>query len=66
MITKRKFDIKERSLQFAVRVGKFVNKLPRRQSTLEYGRQLIRAGSSIGANLEEADGALSRRDFINN
>jgi len=32
---------------------------------LEYGKQLIRSSGSIGANLEEADGTLTKKDFIN-
>lgn len=32
---------------------------------MEYGRQLIRSSGSIGANIEEADGALTKKDFIN-
>jgi len=61
----KKFDIKERTFQFAVKIAEFVNKLPKKQSLIEYSRQLIRASASIGANLEEADGALSKKDFIN-
>lgn len=65
MFNKKKFDIQERSLNFAVRVAYFVDGLPKKQSAFEYGKQLLRSSASIGANLEEADGALSRRDFIN-
>ena len=65
MVDQRKFDIKERSLQFAAKAAKFIDALPRKQSAIEYGKQLIRSSASIGANLEEADGALSKRDFIN-
>lgn len=61
----KKFDIQERSLKFAVRAGLFVDKLPRKQAAIEYGKQLIRSSASIGANLEEADGAVSKKDFIN-
>ena len=60
-----KFDIKDRSLEFAVRAARFIDKLPRKQSALEYGKQLIRSSASIGANIEEADGALSKKDFVN-
>jgi four helix bundle protein len=60
----RPFDIKERTLQFAIRVVKFVNILPKDIAINELGRQLLRAGTSVGANLEEADGAESRQDFI--
>ncbi|MFH1753084.1 MAG: four helix bundle protein [Candidatus Omnitrophota bacterium] len=65
MTNKQKFDIYDRSLDFAVRVAKLVSKLPRTQTALEYSKQVIRASGSIGANIEEADGALSKRDFIN-
>lgn len=27
--------------------------------------QLIKSGTSVGANMEEADGSLTKRDFIN-
>lgn len=65
MDNKKKFDIKDRTLGFAARVALFVDKLPKKQSAIEYGKQLIRASASIGANLEEADGALSNKDFLN-
>jgi four helix bundle protein len=61
----KKFNIYERVLQFAVRTVSFVNALPKTQAGIEYGRQLLRASASIGANLEEADGALTTKDFIN-
>lgn len=61
----KRFDIKERSLLFAARAARLIDKLPKKQSAIEYGKQLIRASASIGANLEEADGALSKKDFIN-
>ncbi|OGC04804.1 hypothetical protein A2276_02435 [candidate division WOR-1 bacterium RIFOXYA12_FULL_43_27] len=61
----KKYDIKERGLDFAVRVGIFTNKTIKNQATLEYGKQLIRSSGSIGANLEEADGTLTKKDFIN-
>jgi four helix bundle protein len=59
------FDIKQRTFRFGVRVIKLVGKLPRTVAGIEVGRQLIRAGTSVGANMEEADGAVSKRDFVN-
>ncbi len=59
------FDIKERIFHFGVRVVQLVNRLPRSIAGVEIARQLIRAGTSIGSNMEEADAALSKRDFIN-
>ena len=64
MNTQRKFTIQERSLQFAVKTAKFIDKLPKKYSAIEYAKQLIRSSASVGANLEEADGALSKKDFI--
>src|SRR3989339_1001591 len=61
----KKYDIKDRALEFAASVAIFIYKLPRNQLSIEYGRQLIRSSASIGANLEEADGTLTKKDFIN-
>lgn len=63
-ITNNKYDIHERALEFAARVAKFVNKLPKNTVTFVYGKQLAEASGSIGANIEEADGTLSKKDFI--
>ncbi|MFA4906550.1 MAG: four helix bundle protein, partial [Candidatus Margulisiibacteriota bacterium] len=59
------FNIQERTLRFGIRIVKFMDLLPKTTTCLILGKQLIRAATSIGANLEEADAAVSRRDFIN-
>ena len=59
------FDIRDRSFQFALRVIDITNCLPK---TLQYNvirSQLLRSGTSIGANIEEADGSISKRDLLN-
>jgi four helix bundle protein len=38
--------------------------LPRTLSAAEIGKQLLRSGTSIAANMEEANGAESKSDFI--
>ncbi len=58
-------DIQSRSLDFGVRVIKFCKILSIDSSNRVIARQLIRSGTSIGANLEEANAASSRKDFIN-
>ncbi len=58
------FDIQARTFQFGVRIIKFVDKLPRTLSATELGRQLLRSGTSVAANMEEANGAESKSDFI--
>lgn len=62
--TSANYDIYERVFQFAVRVIKFVRTFPRTLNAIEAGRQLVRAVTSTGANLEEADGAITRREFV--
>ncbi len=57
-------DIQDRTFNFGVRIIKFVDKLPRTLSATELGKQLLRSGTSIAANMEEANGAESKSDFI--
>lgn len=58
-------EIQDRTLEFGVKILKFADKLPKTHSGNVLVKQLVRAGTSIGANLEEADGAASKKDFIN-
>ncbi|MBN1810877.1 MAG: four helix bundle protein [Anaerolineae bacterium] len=60
----QKFDIQERTFEFAVRVVKLINRLPRTTAGVVIGRQVVRSATSIGSNVEEADAAESKRDFI--
>ena len=58
-------DIAERTFQFAVRVVKlaqFLDKTPGVSRTLS--NQFLRSGTSVGANVEEAQGGQSKADFI--
>lgn len=64
MKSRQKFDIQERTFEFAVRVVKLVNRLPRTVAGIEIGKQVVRSATSIGSNVEEADAAESKRDFI--
>ena len=41
-----------------------VRRLPRDVAGYEIGRQVLRSGTSIGANVEEADAAESTDDFL--
>ncbi len=57
-------ELEERTLQFAVRIVTFTGALPRTDPAIVLGRQLLRSGTSIGANYREANRAESREDFI--
>lgn len=61
---KIKKDIVERTYNFALYIVKFVRTLPKETAGFELGRQLLKAGTSIAANVEEAQGAFSKEDFI--
>jgi four helix bundle protein len=55
----------ERTYKFALRILKLVDALPRTFKCETLGRQVLRSGTSIGANVEEAYAASSKRDFTN-
>jgi four helix bundle protein len=57
-------DIVERLVALAVGVVKIVDALPDTLAGRHVAGQLLRSGTSPGANYEEARGAESRRDFL--
>ncbi|MEA3357799.1 MAG: four helix bundle protein [Thermodesulfobacteriota bacterium] len=57
-------ELANRLLDFAVRIIKLVKKLPDNKIGIHVSGQLLRCGSSPGANYEEARGAESKADFI--
>ena len=59
-----KNELETRTRLFALRVVKFVRSLPRDRESGVLGRQLLRSGTSVGANYREANRAQSRRDFV--
>lgn len=57
-------DIRERTFQFALRIIKLCNELNKRPGVCrDISRQLLKAGTSVGANTEEAQAAQSKADF---
>jgi len=60
----RPYDIKERAFLFATEIVDFCRPaLPPAMMLRELAKQLLNSGSSIGANLEEADAGQSKPDF---
>lgn len=53
----------DKSYAFSLRILKVSRALIHGQHEYDLGRQLLRAGTSVGANVEEADGAGSAKDF---
>ena len=56
--------IQEKSYQFAVRIVKLCKYLQNEQKEYILSKQILRSGTSIGANIAEAQQAQSRPDFI--
>jgi len=56
--------VEEKSFSFAVRIVKLCKHLRANKKEYVLSRQLLRAGTSIGANIAEAEQAQSRADFI--
>src|SRR5204862_6246639 len=57
-------ELQERTFEFGIRVVRAVEFLPRGDAARELGRQLLRAGTSVGANYRAAARARSRADFV--
>ena len=58
-------DIRERTFRFALRIMKLCQQLEERRGVARtLGWQLLRSGTSIGANVEEAQAGQSKLDFI--
>jgi four helix bundle protein len=60
----KRFDLEERTFQFARRTRAFVKTVARTIANVENARQVIRSSGSVGANYIEANEALSKKDFV--
>jgi four helix bundle protein len=58
-------ELKQRTMQFAVRILKFADALPNKPSGRTIANQVARSGTSVAANYRAALRAKSRADFIN-
>ena len=58
-------DLRQRTKRFALEIIKFFETLPKDETSRVLGRQLLRAGTSVGANYRAARRAKSNPDFIN-
>ncbi len=59
-----KRELEKRTKKFALEVIRFVADLPNNKITNVLGYQLLKCGTSIGANYRESNRAQSRKDFI--
>jgi four helix bundle protein len=63
-MNERKNLIKDRSFQFAIRVTSLYRTLIEARKEYVLSKQLLRSGTSVGANVREAQNAESQADFI--
>ena len=63
--SKFKDEFNKRVYRFALDVIAFVERLPKGQVSGIISDQLLRSATSIGANVVEAQGASSRKDYTN-
>jgi four helix bundle protein len=57
------FDLEERTAVFGEAVIRFARNIPKNPVTIPLISQIVRSGTSVGANYCEADDAVSKKDF---
>ena len=65
MTENEKPDLKVRTKQFALRIIRLYTSLPKTTEAQVMGKQVLRSGTSVGAQYREAQRAKSDADFIN-
>ena len=60
----RKYDLEDRSFEFARNVRTFVRQISKTIANIEDSKQVIRSSGSIGANYIEANEAIGKKDFL--
>lgn len=65
MPKQNKYDLEERTAQFGEDIIKLAKTVPKSTITIPILNQLMRSGTSLGANYMEANGASSKKDFKN-
>jgi len=64
MGSNNKYDLEERTYQFAKDIRLFIKHVPKTLTNVDDCKQLGRSSGSVGANYIEANEAVSRKDFI--
>ncbi|MEW6085489.1 MAG: four helix bundle protein [Chloroflexota bacterium] len=61
----KKNDLRERTAEFALRIVKLYKNLPKSTEAQVLGKQVLRSGTSVGAQFRESQRAKSDPDFVN-
>lgn len=62
---KPKTNLKQRAYLYSLNLIRFIDQLAKDVSSQIIAKQLLRSGTSIGANIVEAHGSSGRKDFAN-
>lgn len=60
----KEFDLKQRTKDYALRIIKLYNALPKSTDAQVIGKQVLRSGTSVGAQYREACRPRSNSEFI--
>ena len=63
-MTEKHFDLKIRTKDFVLRIIRLCRKLPQGEEARVIGKQVLRSGTSVGANYRAACRSRSRAEFI--
>ncbi len=63
-LSKDERDLRQRTKEFALRVVRMYSALPKSTEAQVLGKQVLRSGTSVGANYREACRARSKAEFI--
>lgn len=63
--SKLKTELKYRAYQYSIKIIEFLDTFPKDTTSEVITKQLLRSATSIGANIVEAKGSSSKKDFTN-
>lgn len=58
------FDLRERTKTYGLRIVRMFVALPKTEESRVLGRQVLRSGTSVGANYREAHRSRSKAEFV--
>lgn len=61
---KKDNNLRDKSFQFSIRIIRLYQYITEQKREYVLSKQLLRSGTSIGANVREADNGVSKPDFI--
>lgn len=63
-VTRKRHDLRDRTKAFALRIVKMFSSLPKGTLAQVIGKQVLRSGTSVGANFREAFRSRSNAEFV--